>query len=401
MPSAYKGLEILKGMFIHPNGLHQNANPLQAYYSNHVGYLERDFSGEERKQMQVYNSLRKDDERKQAVGIEIELENYNVTNMAEVPLSTQHAVSIAWLEKEDGSLRNRGREFVSRIGLQTSQAQYALEQLEKYLSIGTKNKVQVNDRTGLHIHMDVSSWTYYNLCNILFLYSLVEPMLFKLSGNRSENLFCVPWYKNFTSLGSVIFALKNSAPNAFRGFRWRNYSKYSGLNIACIDSYSTLEFRMHKGTYNSEEIMRWIVTLENLFTLARKTDLLQNIMEFRTNRHPNKYLKLFDQIVPEPLKVALAKDQNQLVMECQEATLTMYRDFVDKSKVASGLKGNLNPIGGIEDIPFAAHPEDNWDRVREARLNDAIVRVRRAQVEERIVFQPDAPIVPPRRPARG
>ena len=296
------------------------------------------------------------------VGIEVELENYRA-----VKAITDDDVLIPykfyWTEKEDGSLRNNGREFVSRFGMLREHTYDALLVLEKSVTTVTNNKIEANARTGLHVHIDVSQLTAYQFANLLFIYSIFEPMIFHVSGGRNENIFCVPWETNRKTLGQVVNELAEH--NNLRNWRWRNYSKYCGLNLASLASFGTVEFRMHKGTYSAEEIQKWVDFLSNLYLYAKRTDFIDNLMRFRTNRMDWKYWDVFAEIFTpyareiEQLQIS---NREELLTRCKYATISFFKHLVDPAKMPDSEHLNVKQAVLINNDPG----EFIWDPDREA-----------------------------------
>ena len=309
------------------------------------------------------------------IGIEIEVEKCRCNT---VDQNFYDEVMYYWNMAADGSLRNNGQEFISRKGLSTVTLPKALDLLLNkrtgYIPLATKGVAEANARTGLHIHMNVGDKDYYELCNILFLYSMIEPAIFVASGNRCENLFCVPWYQNQVSLGAVIAELAGHATyyarygeeernKAFSQYRWRNYSKYCGLNVSTVSQYSTLEFRMHEGTLEPARIQSWVDSLERLFRVAKGSDLLDNLARFRSNRTDAKYLLLLEQMfgrIPKEITQSTLDD-------CRTASNNFYKAFVNRDLLPERVSEKLyiKPRRGMaalrveerDDVVFGPLPE--------------------------------------------
>lgn len=276
------------------------------------------------------------------VGIEVELENFREYN--DVTDGEKWDYMLYWFDKEDGSLRNNGREFVSRFGMLHEHTKEALPALEKYVTTVTNNRIEANARTGLHVHIDASQLNIYEFANLLFIYSIFEPMIFHVSGGRNENIFCVPWETNRQTLGQVVSHLVDS--HNHRNWRWRNYSKYCGLNLSSLANFGTIEFRMHRGTYKAEEIQRWVDFLVNLYLYAQRTDFIENLNRFRTRRDDYKYWDVFAEIF-KPYSKQIEELQickrEELIARCKYATVCFFKHFVDPSKMPDSERGVRRP----------------------------------------------------------
>jgi len=151
------------------------------------------------------------------IGVEIELENVDNPNLFEnQDLST--CKKMLWVQKADGSLRNNGQEFITAFGTTVNLLPLSLTVLDHYL-IQNKPAAIANARTGLHVHYNVQGLSLYELMNVLFLYSTIEPAFFFYSGNRFDNIFCVPWCENKYTIGYIIlgsaFSSKYNRVNQF------------------------------------------------------------------------------------------------------------------------------------------------------------------------------------------
>lgn len=318
------------------------------------------------------------------LGIEVELENFrrnfDVSNLV------NERYAVYWTEKEDGSLRNNGREFVSRLGMLYEHTPIALQALEEYVTTVTGGLVEANARTGLHIHIDVSRLTVYQLANLFFIYSIFEPMIFHVSGGRTENIFCVPWETNRHTLGQITSSILRIETHP--SWRWRNYSKYCGLNLSSINNYGTLEFRMHKGTYKAEEIQRWASFIRNLYLYAKRTDLIENLNRFRTKRDDYKYWDVFAEIfVPysrqiENLPVG---KREELIARCKYSTVSFFKHFVNYDNMPDSEVIRRSRDAGVGSL------QREWERNWEQPLQPAFRY--RVDAVQRVVMNADAGLV--------
>lgn len=312
------------------------------------------------------------------VGIEVELENFRYINDA--PDELYRKWKVYWLQKEDGSLRNNGIEMVSRFGLTTADVPEALATLEEYVTTITNQRVEANARTGLHVHIDVSKLSKYEFSNLLFLYSVFEPLVFSLSGGRSDNIFCVPWETNRQTLGQVVSNLMTLGPGVDRHWRWRNYSKYCGLNLASVATFGTVEFRMHKGTYKAQEIQKWVDFIEALYLYAKRTDFVDNLNRFRTKRYDHKYWDVIESVFKSYLtdiNLLPVGKREELIARCKYATVSFFKHFVDHTKLPESTMVKKRPVT-YRDMQFDAPPDPNVWRYQPGdvvRVEEGPIRV--------------------------
>ena len=180
-----------------------------------------------------------------------------------------------WTVVNDGSLRNNGKEFLLSQPLCGKDLSEALESIDKYL---TKIKAEVNDRTGLHIHLDVRKKKVGEVRNLVLLLVSLERILIKVSGDRADSNFCVPTsncHKSIADFGSLFF---NNSDHMYHSVRYAE--KYSVLNIKNMCKLGSLEIRCHEGTYKKEALIRWIeiiYKIEKFSMLSKESG--QNLLE--------------------------------------------------------------------------------------------------------------------------
>ena len=179
------------------------------------------------------------------VGIEIEVEEAR----RRIELNQE-----LWRLVSDGSLRNDGIELVSRP-LFGEDVVVALEQAQMEVErIGAV----ITSRCGLHVHIDVSGFNTDQLISLTCAVALAERTIYKYVGeDRRDNIYCLP-ISDTANLLPFYNAIKygHGRDDIVRAIK--RTQKYSGFNILPILTQGSVEFRHHKGTYNAEEILRWI-----------------------------------------------------------------------------------------------------------------------------------------------
>ncbi len=115
------------------------------------------------------------------VGIEIEVEN----------LRDYKGDFVYWQDKEDGSLRDNGREYVTYT-IPASLVPYAITELQEFLT-EVNPKYSFSTRTSVHVHLNVRDLTFKQLHALSIVYMLFEKAFYKFAGrDRYKNIFCVP-----------------------------------------------------------------------------------------------------------------------------------------------------------------------------------------------------------------
>lgn len=196
------------------------------------------------------------------VGIEIELEG--------VPRNLYNAGRFKhWQAVKDGSLRGDGVEL---IFAGPKGGEKITEALDEMVNIIKKFKnVEVNDRTGMHCHVDIRDLEPRQLKTFLLLAVMFEEVFIHKTGDRNNNIFCC---KFATSDIQLKFVSRIGFLNR-RNFNktFANVEKYASVNCQAISQKGSVEFRYHRGTYDRAEILLWINTLLSLKVFARNNEI--------------------------------------------------------------------------------------------------------------------------------
>lgn len=214
------------------------------------------------------------------VGVEVEVERWTITSSAEQQQIYERACQ-AWSRKNDGSLRNNGVEFVTFAGLKAKEIFPYTRLLFNTFDVGRvwaqtqRSKAnEFSHRCGLHVHIDMTGRNLEAVYKSLLVYSVVEPLLFLVSGNRKDNKFCV-------SVHDCRSAVEDLIHYGHAG-RWDDFvrsvakaSKYTALNVAPIRQFGTIEFRQHEGTQDPQRVINWVSILCDMVEMADRYDVHQ------------------------------------------------------------------------------------------------------------------------------
>lgn len=206
------------------------------------------------------------------IGVEIEAENIS-RSLQSYPGSFKAV--------DDGSLKMLGKEFVT-VPIKLKYLEQELDRLFKAIPTAV-----FSSRTSIHIHMNARDFTVDNLLTFLLLYTIFERPLYRFSGDRWGNNFCIPLrHSPYRLLGLLEYcSLRMDNLNYLfgDGIQW---DKYLGLNIGPLmgirDSssrYGTIEFRHMKGNNDVGKIINWcnLITCLKFFS---KTATLSQIIEY-------------------------------------------------------------------------------------------------------------------------
>jgi hypothetical protein len=256
------------------------------------------------------------------IGVEIELENISKTECRNISGST-------WQNIEDGSLKVRGREFVTV----PIKAKYIEVELDRLFS-GLKEPV-ASSRCSVHIHINVREMTLQEIGKFMILYSIFERSLYRFTGDRWNSNFCVPLYASPyypKQLLTQLFMEGQSGKNM--NFSWY---KYFGFNICPIfgldgsNVQGTIEFRHLKGTTDTKYIINWINLIISLKIFSKKYDVatLEGIL--LTMNSDSSYIELCHSIFGKYSNLLLNQPTfKEDVESCVTATKNM---CFDKNKV--------------------------------------------------------------------
>lgn len=191
------------------------------------------------------------------LGIEVEVE--------------QHAVkerpNAVWQPKPDGSLRNNGIEYVSS----PLSARLVPAALKNLLVDALDQSASFSMRTSIHVHMNVQDMTPQQLVNLIGVYCLFEPLLYRYVGRgRHKNIYCVP-------INETILACELN-----RQRLRQSWEKYTGLNYKTVTNLGTLEFRHLAGSFDVRYVVQWVQLIcamrDYVMLRTTETQLLETLV---------------------------------------------------------------------------------------------------------------------------
>lgn len=230
------------------------------------------------------------------VGIEIEAENFDDAH------EISEAFQAYWSLTNDGSLRNHGIECVSRP-MKGNDILMALMVWER--EIQKWDCLRSNARCGIHVHVNFQDKDLVFLRKFLMLYAVFENSLFRVSGERSDNIFCLPITQTENAISE--FVREGKSQPLIRAVC--KGEKYSALNIAPLKSYGTLEFRHMETRLDSAEIINWVNTILALYKACDSEETLQSLKErIETLNTTSEYLAFCRETLPDSVFDYLVND---------------------------------------------------------------------------------------------
>lgn len=208
------------------------------------------------------------------MGIEVELERVVVVQNPQ-----------GWHQIKDGSLKVKGKEFTIPVW-----HTHALPYLTDLFS--SLDRPEANSRCSVHVHCNILDFTLEDLKSLILLYIIFERPLYRFSGKRWNNVYCVP-----VQTWAIGTNLKHFL--TFNDFS-AHFPKYSGLNILPDNGkLGTVEFRQMAGSRNPRYINTWINIVAKLVQSAKKYNYLELIDRIKTMRMTSEYWDLFNEVFGE------------------------------------------------------------------------------------------------------
>lgn len=215
-------------------------------------------------------------------GVEVEMETSNY-----LPSSCHDDLySIDWRTESDGSLKGYGTELVMKKPL-TKKSTF--RSLEKMRSVLDKHEVKVlkSIRAGVHVHMNVQSFTLADFYKFMIVYYPLETVLLNKCGdNRQGNLFCLRARDADFVIQSLYTSLQTGNFHSLR----TNELRYAAMNFQSLFTYGSLEFRAIGTVPSLDNIEVWIEVLERIRDYSLKVkDSWENIVKI-SGYGPKAYL---------------------------------------------------------------------------------------------------------------
>ncbi len=204
------------------------------------------------------------------VGIEVELQR--------MAMARDNATLCYWNPVTDGSLRNRGLEYVLIAPMFGADIVAATEELESFVSAFVERKkisqsTLLDDNTSVHVHVDCRDMKDAALKMFILMALLMEQVLFSYaSPERENNVFCVSAIKadqEVPRVGRIAYALGQEGIGIYDALS--ESSKYASVNLRALATFGSIEFRAHRGEYKQERLIEWVNILLSLKEAAINT----------------------------------------------------------------------------------------------------------------------------------
>lgn len=308
--------------------------------------------------------------KKGEVGIELEVEG----------TSLPEAIT-GWQNIADGSLRGESCEYVLKQPIAREDVRKYLERVSKaYRNAGTQ--LQLSNRTSTHIHINVQSFGFVQLFNMITIYLTLEELLVKFCGETREgNLFCLR-AKDAEYLTILLEQIVTTGD--WQGLA-TNALRYAAMNVAAVPKFGSLEFRAMRGTDDMALIEDWTNILLCIRDAATKFESPVNVVETLSAEGEENFLNM---VLGRYAERVQCKGMAEMIMEgvrnAQDlAYCVPWKDVADTKKKSkfrlgsvvvitdgprNGKKGEIVEIDGDTFCIRFSNGNTWWSRKREITM---------------------------------
>lgn len=267
-------------------------------------------------------------------GLELEIEN--VPNWEDLVVHGMTSV-------EDGSLRNHGREFLTK----PSSYSIVMHTLQRFFDKAKLSDDNYSERCSVHVHANTQNMTTDQVASVCLLYQVFEKLLYAfVGGERDKNIFCIPWDQ--TTLSYQVISSLNP-----KNFNVRSWQKYTGLNLLPLLDKGTLEFRQLGGTYDLEKIGNWLNLIGSLFVYAKQHPLDKIKQDFVMLNTTSAYSHMTENVFTSWAHLLMSSPGYKIHLE--EGVLNMKYSLVGATPLSNPFKaaaqGILDDLAVMEDTP--------------------------------------------------
>jgi hypothetical protein len=146
---------------------------------------------------------------------------------------------------------------------------------------------RVDQRCGLHVHVDCRDFSFYDMRKLVKLYTKIEPALFAMMpGSRRRSVYCRPCGQRFVydldhfkipkdSKRKLLQNVTDSTPDVSwktqRSSKGGRYgSRYNAMNLLSWLYRGTIECRLHTGTVQASKMHCWALLWQAIVDFAYK-----------------------------------------------------------------------------------------------------------------------------------
>ncbi len=169
-----------------------------------------------------------------------------------------------WKVEHDSSLTYQGgNRLTGEIVSPILEGEAGFAQLVEITKAITLVGATSNSTTGLHVHVEASDLSGYDISRVVQFYSDNQSRINNLVSRSRRNTRWAGATSDFDK-NRIAEAAQMQKDNLIA---YRN--KYQAVNISPLFSYGTIEFRQHQGTTNGKKIVTWVKFVQAVITAAQ------------------------------------------------------------------------------------------------------------------------------------
>lgn len=140
---------------------------------------------------------------------------------------------------------------------------------------------------GMHVHHDISDFSFRNLPHWALLWSSLESGIINL----------IPRYRRNWSACQLLGPSRHNFEQMYREAELRHWSYFQtigryALNPYC-GKYGTTEIRLHHGSLNLKKMRFWVMFIQSLLSYAKRSDNIEQYRVFKDMTTEQKLNQLF------------------------------------------------------------------------------------------------------------
>lgn len=165
---------------------------------------------------------------------------------------------------KDGSLPKSGFE----INTAPANGDLFIDQITDICIALNNSNATINPTCGLHIHLDARDFSYYDIRNLIKIYSVIEPALFMMvPESRRTSKYCKPCGNKYLDVINkntfddlklkLIDDIYDEPSSEGRFDKYGSDSRYDAMNLHSWFYRGTIESRLFNGSIDSNDILSW------------------------------------------------------------------------------------------------------------------------------------------------
>lgn len=287
------------------------------------------------------------------LGLELEIEGCPHDELAYAG-----ALEKIWQVKTDGSLRGRNNgqdvvgnayEFISK----PAPLKVLIPELKTFFDTTKFKEENFTDRCSVHVHSNITDLTVHQIGTLFLTYSVVEDMLFRFINHyrvenprgayRDTNIYCVPWNQCRLNY-DIMNRMFQDGEYAFR-----NWQKYTALNILPSRTLGTVEWRHMHGTADMVKLELWLNLIGRIFKYATETEFEAAVETIKKLNDNSAYQQYFVSVFGNylPYTPELAKDLESGVVYAKYSMFNLKDYKVKVKEKKDPLKMYAEEMAGI------------------------------------------------------